>query len=136
MSEFNDKGIEVAAISVDSHFSHKAWLETPRKKGGVEGCGYPLLSDLTKRTATDYGVLMEGPGIALRGLFIIDPKGIVQHTQVNNLPVGRSVTETLRLVQAFQFNQENSGLECPIDWTPGSEPLEVAKAGEFFEKHG
>ncbi|RMC11330.1 hypothetical protein DUI87_11449 [Hirundo rustica rustica] len=117
--EFRDVNCEVVAVSVDSHFSHLAWINTPRKSGGLGKMNIPVLSDLTKQISRDYGVLLEGPGIALRGLFIIDPNGVIKHLSVNDLPVGRSVEETLRLVKAFQF-VEAHGEVCPANWTPNS----------------
>lgn len=91
----------IAPTFLDSHFSHLAWINTPRKEGGLGNIQFPLLSDLKKKISDDYGVLLEA-GISLRGLFIIDPKQIIRQITVNDLPVGRSVDETLRLVQAFQ----------------------------------
>ncbi|CAD7686542.1 unnamed protein product [Nyctereutes procyonoides] len=117
--EFHDVNCDVVAVSVDSHFTHLAWINTPRKNGGLGHMNIALLSDLTKQISRDYGVLLEGPGIALRGLFIIDPNGVIKHLSVNDLPVGRSVEETLRLVKAFQF-VETHGEVCPANWTPDS----------------
>lgn len=97
----------MVGVSVDSHFSHLAWINTPRKAGGLGNLEYPLLSDITKKIASDYDVLIEGEGIALRGLFIIDPNGVVRQKTINDLPVGRSVDETLRLVQAIQHFEEH-----------------------------
>mgnify|MGYP002393504607 FL=1 len=96
----------------------------------------PLISDLTKSISRDYGVLLEEEGVALRGLFIIDPKGIVRQITINDLPVGRSVDETLRLVQAFQFTDEH-GEVCPADWNPGSDTMKADPQGskEYFSKH-
>uniref|UniRef100_A0AAY5LAW5 Thioredoxin-dependent peroxide reductase, mitochondrial n=1 Tax=Esox lucius TaxID=8010 RepID=A0AAY5LAW5_ESOLU len=118
-NEFHDINCEVVGVSVDSHFTHLAWINTPRKAGGLGHIHIPLLADLNKQVSRDYGVLLEGPGIALRGLFIIDPNGVVKHMSVNDLPVGRSVDETLRLVRAFQF-VETHGEVCPASWTPDS----------------
>ncbi|KAJ7397373.1 hypothetical protein BTVI_136127 [Pitangus sulphuratus] len=123
-NEFRDVNCEVVAVSVDSHFCHLAWINTPRKSGGLGKMNIPVLSDLTKQISRDYGVLLEGPGIALRGLFIIDPNGVIKHLSVNDLPVGRSVEETLRLVKAFQF-VETHGEVCPANWTPDS-PTELS----------
>nr|XP_045013683.1 thioredoxin-dependent peroxide reductase, mitochondrial [Jaculus jaculus] len=134
-NEFHDVNCEVVAVSVDSHFSHLAWINTPRKSGGLGHMNITLLSDLTKQISRDYGVLLEGAGIALRGLFIIDPNGVIKHLSVNDLPVGRSVEETLRLVKAFQF-VEAHGEVCPANWTPESptiKPSPVASR-EYFEK--
>lgn len=110
-----------------------------RKKGGLGQLKYPLLADLTKQIAKDYDVLLEEAGISLRGLFIIDPKGILRQITVNDLPVGRSVDETLRLVKAFQF-VEKHGEVCPANWDPQSNPAtikpEVKGSKDYFNKHG
>ncbi|KAM7227527.1 hypothetical protein CapIbe_021224 [Capra ibex] len=134
-NEFHDVNCEVVAVSVDSHFSHLAWINTPRKNGGLGHMNITLLSDLTKQIARDYGVLLEGPGLALRGLFIIDPNGVIKHLSVNDLPVGRSVEETLRLVKAFQF-VETHGEVCPANWTPESPTIKPhpTASREYFEK--
>nr|XP_020455932.1 thioredoxin-dependent peroxide reductase, mitochondrial [Monopterus albus] len=134
-SEFHDINCEVVGVSVDSHFTHLAWINTPRKAGGLGHIHIPLLSDLNKQMSKDYGVLLEGPGIALRGLFIIDPNGVVRHMSVNDLPVGRSVEETLRLVKAFQF-VETHGEVCPASWTPKSPTIIPTPEGskKYFEK--
>lgn len=95
IKEFKELNTEVVGVSVDSHFSHLAWCNTPRKDGGLGGINYPLLADLTKKVSQDYGVLIDA-GISLRGLFIIDPNGVVRQSTINDLPVGRSVDETLR----------------------------------------
>ncbi|XP_053292001.1 thioredoxin-dependent peroxide reductase, mitochondrial [Pleuronectes platessa] len=134
-NEFHDVNCEVVGVSVDSHFTHLAWINTPRKTGGLGQIHIPLLSDLNKQVSKDYGVLLEGPGIALRGLFIIDPHGVVRHMSVNDLPVGRCVQETLRLVKAFQF-VETHGEVCPASWTPESPTIKPTPEGskEYFEK--
>ncbi|XP_005879735.1 PREDICTED: thioredoxin-dependent peroxide reductase, mitochondrial [Myotis brandtii] len=134
-NEFRDVNCDVVAVSVDSHFSHLAWINTPRKNGGLGHMNIPLLSDLTKQISRDYGVLLEGPGLALRGLFIIDPNGVIKHLSVNDLPVGRSVEETLRLVKAFQF-VEVHGEVCPANWTPDSPTIKPhpTASKEYFEK--
>ncbi|KAJ3610938.1 hypothetical protein NHX12_023028 [Muraenolepis orangiensis] len=134
-NEFHDVNCEVVGVSVDSHFSHLAWINTPRKAGGLGKLQIPLLADLTKQISRDYGVLLDGPGIALRGLFLIDPQGVVKHMSVNDLPVGRSVEETLRLVKAFQF-VETHGEVCPASWTPKSPTIKPTPEGskEYFEK--
>ncbi|KAI1894706.1 hypothetical protein AGOR_G00118510 [Albula goreensis] len=134
-SEFHDVNCEVVGVSVDSHFTHLAWINTPRKSGGLGHINIPLLADLNKQVSKDYGVLLEGPGIALRGLFIIDPSGVVRHMSVNDLPVGRCVEETLRLVKAFQF-VETHGEVCPASWTPDSPTIKPTPEGskEYFEK--
>ncbi|KAM5271990.1 thioredoxin-dependent peroxide reductase, mitochondrial [Ctenodactylus gundi] len=134
-NEFHDVNCEVVAVSVDSHFTHLAWINTPRKSGGLGRMNIALLSDLTKQISRDYGVLLEGPGLALRGLFIIDPNGVIKHLSVNDLPVGRSVEETLRLVKAFQF-VETHGEVCPANWTPDSPTIKPSPTAskEYFEK--
>ncbi|XP_055976954.1 thioredoxin-dependent peroxide reductase, mitochondrial [Sorex fumeus] len=134
-NEFRDVNCEVVAVSVDSHFCHLAWINTPRKSGGLGPMNIMLLSDLTKQISRDYGVLLEEPGLALRGLFIIDPNGVVKHLSINDLPVGRSVEETLRLVKAFQF-VETHGEVCPANWTPDSPTIKPhpTDSREYFEK--
>lgn len=119
VAEFRDINAEVVACSVDSHFTHLAWTKTPRTEGGLGNLNIPLVSDITKQISQDYGVYLEDQGISLRGLFIIDDKGILRQMTLNDLPVGRSVDETLRLVQAFQFTDQH-GEVCPAGWTPGS----------------
>lgn len=104
--EFKKLGAHVVAASVDSEFSHLAWINTPRKAGGLGEMKIPLLADITKQVSSDYGVLLDN-GIAARGLFIIDPKGIVRQITINDLPVGRNVSEVLRLIQAFQFVEKH-----------------------------
>lgn len=133
--EFRAINCEVLACSVDSHFSHLAWTERPRNKGGIGKMSIPILSDLTKQISRDYGVLLEDAGISLRGLFVIDAKGILRQITVNDLPVGRSVDETLRLVQAFQFTDKH-GEVCPAGWKPGSDTIKpsVKESKEYFGK--
>jgi peroxiredoxin 2/4 len=118
LEEFHKAGAEVLGVSVDSVYSHRAWIRTTQKDGGLGGLKYPLASDITKQVSRDYGVLIEDQGIALRGLFIIDPEGILRYQVVSDLNVGRSVEETLRVLQAFQ-----TGGLCPIDWHPGDRTL-------------
>lgn len=134
-NEFHDANCEVVAVSVDSHFCHLAWINTPRKSGGLGHMNIMLLSDLTKQISRDYGVLLEEPGLALRGLFIIDPNGVIKHLSINDLPVGRSVEETLRLLKAFQF-VESHGEVCPANWTPDSPTIKPhpTDSKEYFEK--
>ena len=132
--EFKKIGVEILGCSVDSKHSHLAWLKQPVKDGGVEGLKYPLLEDLGGAITSKYGVLVENR--ALRAMFIIDPNGIVQHATINNRPVGRSVDETLRVVQAFQHIALHGDEVCPMDWKPGEKtmnPNEKGKA-EYFSK--
>jgi peroxiredoxin (alkyl hydroperoxide reductase subunit C) len=134
LAEFEKIGASVVGASVDSHFTHLAWWKTPRDDGGIAGTRYPLLADLTKKIATDYGVLLDG-GVALRGLFVIDPKGIIRQIVINDLPIGRSVDETLRVIQAIKFADEH-GEVCPADWKPGAETMKPDPKGskEYFSK--
>jgi peroxiredoxin (alkyl hydroperoxide reductase subunit C) len=115
---FRAVGAEILGISIDSKFVHRAWIKTPRDKNGLGELNFPLASDLTKEVSRKYGVLIEDKGIALRGLFIVDPKGTMQYSVVHNLGVGRSVDETLRVLQAFQ-----TGELCPANWKPGTATL-------------
>ncbi|KAG8343789.1 tryparedoxin peroxidase [Trypanosoma vivax] len=133
-AEFEKHNTQVIAISCDSHFSHLAWVETPRKKGGLGEIKIPLLSDFTKEMARDYGVLVEEQGLPLRGLFVIDDKGILRHVTINDLPVGRNVEEVLRVVQAFQYADKNGDV-IPCNWKPGKETINPDRAKEFFEKN-
>jgi alkyl hydroperoxide reductase subunit AhpC len=112
--EFQDIDCEILGASTDSVFSHRAWASTPRTENGIEGVQYPIIADQTGKIAAEYGVLIEDKGFALRGLFIIDPEGVLQHATINNTNVGRSVDEILRIVQALQ-----TGGLCPSDWKPG-----------------
>jgi alkyl hydroperoxide reductase subunit AhpC len=116
--EFAELGAAVIAASVDSAYAHLAWWQMPRERGGIEGIEIPIVADLTKQVARDYGVLLEDEGVALRGLFVIDPEGIVRHVTVNDLPIGRSVDETLRVLQSARFAAAH-GEVCPADWRPG-----------------
>ena len=133
VSEFEALGAEVVGVSVDSKFSHFAWLNTPKGQGGIEGVKYPLVSDLNKTIARDYDVLVEGAGVAYRGLFLIDKDGVVQHQIVNNLPLGRNVDEALRMVKALQFFEKN-GEVCPANWNEGAKGMKPNDAGlkEYF----
>jgi alkyl hydroperoxide reductase subunit AhpC len=131
-ADFNSRNTVVIGVSVDSQFSHLAWINTPREKGGLGGLRYPLAADLTKKISSDYGVLLES-GIALRGLFLIDKAGILRHMLVNDLPLGRSVPECLRVIDALQ-HFEQFGEVCPADWQKGSKGINTAKAGEYFQE--
>jgi alkyl hydroperoxide reductase subunit AhpC len=134
LAEFKSRGAEVVGCSIDSHFSHLAWIQTPREKGGLGGLNYPLVADLTKKISADYGVLLDG-GIALRGTFIIDQKGIVRAITVHDLPLGRSVEEALRVLDALQ-HFEKHGEVCPAGWTKGAATIKpgVKESKEYFEK--
>ncbi|MCU0704861.1 MAG: peroxiredoxin [Fimbriiglobus sp.] len=132
IAEFEKRGVQVLGCSIDSRFSHLAWINTPRTKGGLGELKYPLVEDLTKQISKDYGVLLDA-GIALRGLFLIDKGGVVRHATINDLPIGRSVDECLRVIDALQYT-ETHGEVCPADWKPGKDALNPKKAGEYFEK--
>ena len=137
VDEFRKINTEVVACSVDSKYTHLAWINTPRENGGLGKINIPLLSDITKQISKDYGVLLETEGIALRGLFIIDRGGIMRQITMNDLPVGRSVDETLRLVQAFQYSDEQ-GEVCPCGWKPGDETIKPNPVDslDYFKKIG
>ncbi|MFT7639543.1 MAG: alkyl hydroperoxide reductase subunit AhpC [Pirellulaceae bacterium] len=130
--EFADLGVQLLGCSIDSHFSHLAWRNVPRNEGGIGDIQYPLIADLNKDIGRAYDVLLGG-GITLRGLFLIDPKGIVRHQVVNDLPLGRSVCEAVRMVKALQFVEEN-GEVCPANWTEGARTIKptVDDSKEFF----
>jgi peroxiredoxin 2/4 len=133
-AEFSAVNTEVLGVSVDSEFSHLAWIQTDRKSGGIGDINYPLVADLKKTISEAYNVLNPEAGVALRGLFIIDKDGIVQHSTINNLAVGRSVDETLRTLQAFQYTQSHPDEVCPAGWTPGAKTMnpDPVKSKEFF----
>ncbi len=135
IQEFRDRNVELIGCSVDSKFSHFAWLNTPRAQGGIKGVTYTLLSDLKKTVSADYDVLDENEEIALRGLFLIDKEGVVQHQVVNNLALGRNIDEVLRLVDALQFTEEH-GEVCPANWNKGDKTMAPTQEGliEFFEE--
>ncbi|KAL1139719.1 hypothetical protein AAG570_006697 [Ranatra chinensis] len=122
IEEFRQLNTEVVGCSVDSHFTHLAWMNTPRRDGGLGPLRIPLLSDLTHKISKDYGVFLEDAGHTLRGLFIIDHRGVLRQITMNDLPVGRSVDETLRLVQAFQYTDKH-GEVCPAGWKPGQDTV-------------
>jgi peroxiredoxin (alkyl hydroperoxide reductase subunit C) len=139
IKDFEERNVQVVGCSIDSKFSHWAWLNTPQNDGGIEGVMYPLVADVNKIIATNYGVLAGTYGydendqliwignqgedaVAYRGLFLIDKQGIVRHQVVNDLPLGRSVDEALRMIDALQFFEEK-GEVCPADWSKGKDGL-------------
>lgn len=130
---FKAKQCDVLGISVDSVHTHRAWLETPKAKGGIEGISYPLISDLTKSIARSYGVLDKEKGVALRGLFLLDKNNIIHHASINNFGLGRNVKEVLRLLDALIHN-ETHGEVCPANWMDGSKALKPTQEGlaEYF----
>jgi peroxiredoxin 2/4 len=141
LSEFEKRDTVVVACSIDSKFSHWAWLNTERNKGGIKGVTYPIVADCSKMIALNYGVLageykmndnnqvsFEGNPVAFRGLFLIDKNGIIRHQVINDLPLGRSVDEALRMVDALNFHEEN-GEVCPANWNSGKEALSATAEG-------
>ncbi|MEN9265196.1 MAG: peroxiredoxin [Thermostichales cyanobacterium BF4_bins_65] len=136
--EFKALNTVVLGVSVDSEFCHLAWIQTDRKSGGLGELAYPLVSDLKKEISTAYGVLDPDAGVALRGLFIIDKEGIVQHATINNLSFGRSVDETLRVLQAIQYVQTHPDEVCPANWKPGDLTMKPSpkESKEYFAKVG
>jgi len=134
VKEFKNRNTILLGVSVDSQYTHLAWINTPRKQGGLGGLDYPLLSDLTKKIATDYGVLTADGAVALRGLFIIDRQGVVRHALVNDLPLGRSVEEAIRILDALQFVEQH-GEVCPANWHPGDKTMKADPKGslKYFE---
>ncbi|HXI03233.1 MAG TPA: peroxiredoxin [Candidatus Saccharimonadales bacterium] len=131
---FRELGVQIIGCSVDSHFTHLAWRETPRKEGGIGDVQYPIVADIKKEISLSYDVLFND-SIALRGLFLIDKGGVVRHQVVNDLPLGRSVDEALRMVKALQF-VEKHGEVCPADWHEGGDTIkpDPEKKMEFFGK--
>jgi peroxiredoxin (alkyl hydroperoxide reductase subunit C) len=135
IAEFKKRNTEVIGVSVDSHFTHQAWANTPREEGGIKGINYPLVSDLAKNIAREYNVLIEGFGAALRGLFIIDKAGVLMHSTINHLDLGRNIDEVLRVLDAVDFSQEH-GEVCPANWKKGDKAMKPTAAGlkEFVKK--
>ncbi len=134
VDKFKKIGAKVAAVSVDSAYTHLAWVNTDRKEGGLGPVKFPLVADLSKDIARQYGVLLDA-GIALRGLFVIDPQGVIRHSTINDLPVGRNVDETLRVIKAFQY-VEKHGEVCPANWDEGKDTIKPDPKGskEYFRK--
>jgi peroxiredoxin (alkyl hydroperoxide reductase subunit C) len=141
IQDFESRGVEIVGCSVDSQFSHWKWLQTDKNQGGIKGVNYPLVSDLSKTISENYDVLagnydysesgdvtFKGTPMAYRGLFLIDKNGVVRHQTVNDMPLGRSVSETLRMVDALQFFEEN-GEVCPADWHKGEAGMKATQEG-------
>lgn len=135
VAEFEKRNCQVLGVSIDSQFTHLAWVKTPRVDGGLGPIKYPLVADLTKQISKDYGVLLEDNSVALRGLFLIDTKGVVRHLLINDLPLGRSTDEALRVLDALQF-VEKHGEVCPANWKPGQLSMKADPKGskEYFQK--
>jgi peroxiredoxin (alkyl hydroperoxide reductase subunit C) len=137
LADFKAKNCEVIGVSVDSRFTHFAWKNTAVEDGGIGQVKYPLVEDLTKSIARSYGVLF-GDAVALRGLFLIDTKGVVRHAVINDLPLGRSVNEALRMVDALQFVETHGDQVCPANWQEGDEAMKPTADGvaSYLAKHG
>lgn len=149
LEEFEKRGVSVVGISCDSEETHLAWLMTEKNKGGIEGVTYPLVADLSKTIANNYGVLagdwsyseegnleFEGTPVAFRGTFFVDKEGIVRHETINDLPLGRNIDEMLRIVDAWQYVQEH-GEVCPANWEEGKEAMSATREGvaEYLSNH-
>lgn len=134
LPEFHLRHAEVVGCSVDSCFSHLAWLNVPKTQGGIQGITYPLVSDLGQTIARTYGVLKEEDAVAYRALFLIDRQGVIRHQVVNDLPLGRSVGEALRMLDALIFH-EQFGEVCPANWEQGSKAMKPTESGllEYFQ---
>ncbi len=135
LDEFTSRGVNVIGCSVDSHFTHLAWKNTPVEEGGIGQVRYPLVADLTKQIAADYDVLLDD-GIALRGSFLIDTDGTIRHAVINDLPLGRNIDEMLRMIDAMHFTNEY-GEVCPAGWHKGEEGMKADPKGvaEYLAKH-
>ena len=135
LEKFKERNAEVIGVSIDSQFSHYAWRNTPVENGGIGKIRFPLVADLSKQISKDYGVLVNDT-VALRGLFLIDKEGIVRHSLVNDLSLGRNVDEALRILEALQFTEEH-GEVCPADWQAGDEAMKPTADGvaEYLAKH-
>ncbi|KAG5871876.1 hypothetical protein JTB14_016905 [Gonioctena quinquepunctata] len=134
IEDFKALDAEVIGCSIDSHFSHLGWMKTKRSEGGLGKLRYPLLSDINKEIARSYDVLLETEGVALRGMFIIDPSGILRHITINDLPIGRSVDEALRIIEAIRF-VEKCGEVCPANWKKGEKTIKPDPKGsqDYFK---
>lgn len=133
--EFEKRNVQVLGVSIDSHFSHLAWRKTPVDNGGIGEIKFPLIADITKDIARDYGVLVDD-SVALRGTFLIDRAGIVRHATLNDLPLGRNVDETIRMVDAIQHNEEH-GEVCPAGWKKGETAMQASTSGvaKYLKEH-
>ncbi len=136
LDRFKEKNCEIIGVSVDSHFTHLAWKNTPVNDGGIGSIKYPLVADLNKSISNQYGVLLPD-GIALRGLFLIDKEGIVRHAVINDLPLGRNIEEALRMVDSLQFHEKHGDV-CPANWKEGEDAMTPTAEGvaDYLAKHG
>jgi peroxiredoxin (alkyl hydroperoxide reductase subunit C) len=135
LDEFRARDCEVVGVSVDSHYTHLAWRNTPVDQGGIGSIRYPLVADLKKDISRAYGVLLDEE-VALRGLFLIDRQGVVRHSVVNDLPLGRNVDEALRMIDALRFHEER-GVVCPANWDKGQEGMTATADGviDYLSKY-
>lgn len=135
LEEFKKRNTAVIAVSVDSHFTHLAWKNTPVEKGGIGNVQFPMVADLTKNIARDYDVLVNN-AVAFRGTFLIDKKGVVRHQIVNDLPLGRNIDEAIRMVDTLQYH-EQFGEVCPANWNKGDEAMKPNAEGvsTYLKKH-
>ncbi len=136
MDQFNERGVEVVGISIGSHFTHKAWRDTPVNEGGIGPVSYSLVADISHKIAKDYGVEHPEVGVAFRAAILIDKSGVVRVQIVNDLPIGRNIDELIRLVDALQFHEAH-GEVCPAGWTKGQPGMTASPAGvaKYLEKH-
>ena len=136
LDEFKKRNTEVIGVSVDSKFTHLAWKNTKLEDGGIGDIKYTLVSDLNKNIAREYGILFN-EAVALRGLFLIDTKGVIRHAVINDLPLGRSVNEALRMVDALQFVEAHGDQVCPANWQEGDEAMKPTAEGVagYLAKH-
>jgi len=136
MDEFKSRNVEVIAVSIDSHYTHNAWRNTPRDKGGIGPVKYTMVADIKHEVMQAYGVEHPQAGVALRGAFLIDPKGMVRAQMVNDLPLGRNMGEILRLVDALQFHEQH-GEVCPANWNKGDAGMNASPKGvaEYLAKN-
>ena len=128
MDEFTSRGVEVIAVSIDSHFTHNAWRNTPINEGGIGQVRYTMAADMAHSIVKDYDVEAEAPAVAYRGSFLIDQKGMVRHQVVNDLPLGRNMDDMLRMVDALQFHEEH-GEVCPAGWNKGDAGMDASPTG-------
>lgn len=128
MTEFKSRGVEVISVSIDSQFTHNAWRNTPVNKGGIGPVKYTMVADVAHHIARAYGVEHPEAGVALRGAFVIDQNGVVRSAMINDLPLGRSINEILRIVDALQFTEKH-GEVCPANWKKGEKGMKASPTG-------
>jgi peroxiredoxin (alkyl hydroperoxide reductase subunit C) len=135
LAKFQEKNCEVIGVSIDSQFTHWAWKNTPVNDGGIGNIQYPLVADLDKKISRQYGVLLD-MGVALRGTFLIDKEGVIRHEVINDLPLGRSIDEAMRMVDALEFH-ESHGDVCPANWKEGDDAMTPTAEGvaDYLAKH-